>query len=103
VSQNISTSVAGQGGALKGARRRDHTAAAVAAHTFLIVELVDTVDMPDGQPLPPYIDDGVVWHVARPLPGARTRWRRISLAENLRPDCSQVAGAFNSAAATRKK
>jgi hypothetical protein len=44
-----------------------------------IVELVDTADMPDGQALPPYLDDNVVWHVARRLPGARTRWRRIRL------------------------
>jgi hypothetical protein len=69
----------------------------------LIVEYADTADMDDGQPLPPYIDDGVVWHVARPLPGACTRWRRISLAENPRPDCRQVASSVNSSAATTRK
>ena len=68
----------------------------------LIIEHTTTVDMPDGQPLPPYINDDVVWHVVDRA-DARTRWRRISLAENPRPDCRQVARAFNAAAATRKK
>ena len=68
--------------------------AAAAAHIFLIIELIDTADMPDGQPLPPCINDDVVWHVVDRA-DARTRWRRISLAENPRPDCRQVAGAFN--------
>lgn len=60
----------------------------------LIIEHTTTVDMPDGQPLPPWINDDVVWHVVDRA-DARTRWRRISLAENPRPDCRQVAGAFN--------
>ena len=38
--------------------------------------------MDDGQPLPPLILDGVVWRVVRRLADARTRWRRIALAEN---------------------
>jgi hypothetical protein len=45
----------------------------------LIVEYADTADMPDGQPLPPYIDDDVVWHAVCPIPGARMLWRRIRL------------------------
>jgi hypothetical protein len=45
----------------------------------IIVEYVDTADMADGQPLPPYIDDGVVWRVVRRLPDSRTRWRCIRL------------------------
>jgi hypothetical protein len=45
----------------------------------VIVEYVDTADMADGQSLPPYIDDGVVWQVVRHLPDNRTRWRRIRL------------------------
>jgi hypothetical protein len=45
----------------------------------IIVEYVDTADMADGQPLPPYIDDGAVWCVVHRLPDSRTRWRRIRL------------------------
>jgi hypothetical protein len=45
----------------------------------VIIEYVDTADMADGQPLPPYIDDGVVWRMVRRLPDSRTRWRRIRL------------------------
>jgi hypothetical protein len=43
------------------------------------VEYATTVDMLDGQPLPPYIDDDVVWHAVCPIPGARMLWRRIRL------------------------
>ena len=48
----------------------------------LIIEHATTVDLADGQPLPPLIFDGVVWRVVRRLAGARTLWRGISLAEN---------------------
>jgi hypothetical protein len=66
---------------------------AAAPADILIVEYVETADMPDGQPLPPHIDDdGAVWHVVDRA-DASTRWRRVSLAENPRPDCRQVAGA----------
>ena len=104
MSRNIATSAAGQGGALKGTRRRDRAAAA--AH--ILVEYADTADMPDGQPLPPYIDsDGAIWRVIRRLPGARTLWRRIRLSSETSSepaiDRRQVARAFNAAAATRKK
>jgi hypothetical protein len=45
----------------------------------LTIEYEITCDMVDGQPLPPYVDDGVVWRVVRRLPDNRTRWRRIRL------------------------
>ena len=44
----------------------------------LRVEHSVTADMADGQPLPPYTDDGVVWQVVRRADG-RTTWRRIFL------------------------
>jgi hypothetical protein len=93
VSRNIAASVAGQDGALKGARR-----AAAAAH--ILIEYADTADMPDGQPLPPYIDDdGAVWRVVRHLPGARTLWRRVRLSSKTSSepavDRRPVARAFN--------
>jgi hypothetical protein len=74
----------------------------------LIIEHTTTVDMPDGQPLPPYIDDdGAVWGVVRHLPGARTLWRRVRLSSKTSSehaiDRRPVALAFNAAAATRKK
>jgi hypothetical protein len=34
--------------------------------------------MDDGQPLPPFIEDGVVWNVVRRADG-RTIWRRLYL------------------------
>jgi hypothetical protein len=72
---------------------------AAAAADILIVEYAETADMGDGQPLPPFIDDNVVWHLARRLPGARTLWRRIFLKpETPRSDCRQIA----SNATTRK-
>jgi hypothetical protein len=47
---------------------------------FLIIECVDTADMPDGQSLPPYNDvDGAFWRVVRRLPSGYTRWRRIHI------------------------
>ena len=68
----------------------------------LIVEYADTADMDDGQPLPPLILDGVVWRVVRRLADARTRWRRIALAENpARPDRCLVARDFISRRRTR--
>jgi hypothetical protein len=45
----------------------------------LIVELIKTADMPDGQPLPPHFDDDAIWRIVRHLPGARTLWRRVRL------------------------
>jgi hypothetical protein len=46
----------------------------------LRIEHATTSDMPDGQALPPYIEDGVIWHVIDRYPeNNTTRWRRISL------------------------
>ena len=45
----------------------------------LVIEHVTTVDMDDGQPLPPFMDDGAIWCVVRPLPGRKTLWRRIQI------------------------
>jgi hypothetical protein len=42
----------------------------------LRVELSMTADMPDGPPLPPPSDCGVVWHVVR-SDDSHTLWRRI--------------------------
>jgi hypothetical protein len=85
VSRNIATSAAGQGGALKGTRRRT----AAAAH--ILVEYADTADMPDGQPLPPYFDsNGAIWRIVRRL-GARTRWRRIRLSAETSAKTSEHA------------
>jgi len=51
----------------------------------LIIEHVDTANMVDGQPLPPFIDnDGGIWSVVGRLPDARTRWRRIRLSLEVR-------------------
>jgi hypothetical protein len=44
----------------------------------LVIEHAVTADMPDGQPLPPYFDNGAVWCVVRCADG-RTTWRRIFL------------------------
>ena len=44
----------------------------------LCIEHSITADMADGQPLPPYTDEGVVWQVVRRADG-RTTWRRIFL------------------------
>jgi hypothetical protein len=47
----------------------------------LVIEYGVTADMADGQPLPPYIDNGTVWHVVCRLPGNCTRWRRTRLSD----------------------
>jgi hypothetical protein len=44
----------------------------------VVIEHATTADMDDGQPLPPFIEDGVIWHVAR-RSNNKTVWRRISL------------------------
>jgi hypothetical protein len=43
----------------------------------LCIEHAVTANMDDGQQLPPFIEDNVVWHVVRRLPNGRTLWRRI--------------------------
>jgi hypothetical protein len=50
---------------------------------LLMIEHMTTADMPDGQSLPPFIDeDGALWRVVRRLAGARTLWRRIRLSSD---------------------
>jgi hypothetical protein len=43
----------------------------------LVVEHATTVDMDDGQPLPPFMEDGVLWGVVNRANGT-TKWRRIT-------------------------
>ena len=42
------------------------------------IEHAATVDLPDGQSCPPFIEDGIVWSVVRRADG-RTTWRRLYL------------------------
>jgi hypothetical protein len=53
--------------------------------TALVVERTTTTDMDDGQPMPPWIEDGIVWHIVRRADGL-TQWRRISLSAFLPPN-----------------
>jgi hypothetical protein len=48
-----------------------------------VVEYATPADMSDGQPLPPLIENVVVWHITRRSDG-HTRWRRILRAEDRR-------------------
>jgi hypothetical protein len=43
------------------------------------IEHVITTDMETGRPLPPLIENGIIWRVVRRLPNGRTLWRRIAL------------------------
>jgi hypothetical protein len=47
-----------------------------------VIERTVTSDMDDGQPLPPLIEDGLVWRIVRRADG-RTLWRRIFLSPSL--------------------
>jgi hypothetical protein len=48
----------------------------------MLIEHVVTADLDDGSPVVPgFVDDGIYWACVVRLPNARTRWRRISLAE----------------------
>jgi hypothetical protein len=47
----------------------------------LAIEHIVTADMADGQPLPPFIEDGCAWHLVRRADG-RTLWRRIFLSSS---------------------
>jgi hypothetical protein len=53
----------------------------VSCRPALCIELVETVDMDDGQPLPPLIEDAAVWHVVGRA-GSRTLWRRLFLSSS---------------------
>jgi len=46
---------------------------------MIAIEHQITADMPDHQPLPPFLDDNAIWCVVRRLPNQQTLWRRISL------------------------
>ena len=50
----------------------------------LAIEYAVTADMNDGQPLPPFIEDGRVWHVVSRADG-RTLWRRLFLTSSSSP------------------
>jgi hypothetical protein len=50
----------------------------------LNVEHTITADMADGQPLPPLIEDGILWRVVRRA-GGRTHWRRLFLSSPVTP------------------
>jgi hypothetical protein len=44
----------------------------------LFIEHAVTADMNDGQPLPPFIENGVIWYAIQ-RSNNKTTWRRISL------------------------
>jgi hypothetical protein len=46
----------------------------------LAIQHVVTADMDDGQPLPPFFEDGRPWHLVRRA-GGRSLWRRLFLGE----------------------
>jgi hypothetical protein len=49
----------------------------------LVIERVTTADMDDGQPLPPFMDNGAIWHVVHRFHDQKkTLWRRITLQTN---------------------
>jgi hypothetical protein len=49
--------------------------------TSMHIDHTITADMPDGQPLPPFIENGVIWHVVCRSDN-RTLWRRIALKDD---------------------
>jgi hypothetical protein len=57
--------------------------------TAMRIDYTITADMPDGQALPPFMDESVVWHVVRRLPGGSTLWRSISIRASARPPASR--------------
>src|SRR5262249_27917785 len=57
----------------------------------LCIEHSITADMADGQPLAPYTDAGVVWHVVRRADG-RTTWRRLFLTSDPDTDWRAAPG-----------
>jgi hypothetical protein len=70
---------------IQGGNTADATAAAASRATpALYIEHSVTADMADGQPLPPYTDHGVVWHVVRRIDGLTT-WRRLFLSPSASP------------------
>jgi hypothetical protein len=70
----------------------------------MLIEYIDTVDLDDGSPvLPGFVDDGIYWACVARLPNARTRWRRISLAETRPAGRRQVARELPSWAGKAKQ
>lgn len=64
-----------------GVERVNNSASAEAQATPIVVIAVEhaaTVDMDDSQPLPPFMEDGVLWGVVNRANGT-TKWRRITL------------------------
>jgi hypothetical protein len=52
--------------------------------------------MADGQALPPFIENAVVWRVARGLPDGKTLWRKIFLdhAREMPPPSRDILGGM---------
>jgi hypothetical protein len=61
-----------------------------------IIEYAVTTNMPDGQPLPPFVDDAIS-HVVCHFSNQKTLWRRISL-QTTQPStaAAQLHGNFPS-------
>ena len=59
---------------------------------------VTTADMDDGQPLPPFVEDGVAWCVVRRQHGC-TLWRRITL-QTKQPDAVTLSGGLSNQTAS---
>jgi len=68
----------------------------VSCRLALCIERTTTADMDDGQSLPPFIDDGIIWCRVCRLPGSRTLWRRIFLSAS-----SVTPGAASAGEQTR--
>jgi hypothetical protein len=69
----------------------------------LLIEYTTTADMPDGQSLPPFVDEGgAIWRVVRRLGGARTLWRRIRLSSDYATKGRLIAQHFKMAADTTR-
>jgi hypothetical protein len=62
-----------------------HSSIQVCARQWLAIEHAVTADMADGQPMPPLIEDGLVWHMVRRA-DEHTFWRRIILQATKQPD-----------------
>jgi hypothetical protein len=60
----------------------------------LVIEHCETTDMPDGQCLPPYMDNGAMWHVVCRL-NNKTLWRRIILKDKSTATATRRIGGFS--------
>jgi hypothetical protein len=68
----------------------------------IAIDHVVTADMDDGQPLPPFIEDGVVWCVVRRQHG-RTLWRRITLQATNQSVAVTLDGGLHSPSVKREE